>query len=109
MDAHETSPPAGEREREHLKRAHHEICTALTVFRSNVELVRLDLRGASLPGNGARIRAHLDELENAVERLRAIANEMKRWHDGVPLTRGERASDPRGHEPQQQPLLRSPP
>jgi hypothetical protein len=83
MDALAASTLASGNEREHLERAHHEICTALTVFRSNVELVRIQLRDAPLPEGGIPIHAHLDELEGAVERLLDIAHEMKRWHDGI--------------------------
>ena len=76
--------------RERLARAHHEICTALTVFRSNVELVRIQLRNTPLPENGVPVHAHLDELEGAAERLRDMAHEMKRWHDGIaPQATGE--------------------
>jgi hypothetical protein len=82
MDA-PASTQASYNQREHLERAHHEICTALTVFRSNVELVRIHLRDAPLPANGIPVHAHLDELEGAVERLRDVAQEMKRWHDGL--------------------------
>lgn len=68
-------------ERDHLARAHHEICTALTVLRSNVELVRIHLRAAPLPASGIVVHAHLDALDDAVERLNDIAHEMKRWHN----------------------------
>ena len=83
MDAPRTPSPAAS-EREHLSRAHDELCTALTVLRSNVDLVRIELRGAPLPGNGIPVHAHLDELDGAVERLRGMAHELKRWHDGLP-------------------------
>jgi hypothetical protein len=77
-------PPARGGERERLERAHDEICTALTVFCSNVELVRIQLRDAPLPEKGILVHAHLDELEGAAQRLRDMAHELKRWHDGIP-------------------------
>lgn len=83
MDAGQTSGMASASERAHLAMVHHEICTALTVFCSNVELVRMGLRDASLPEKGIVVHAHLNELESAVARLRDIAHEMKRWHDGM--------------------------
>jgi hypothetical protein len=92
MDALRMTTRIPDHEREHLARAHHEICTALTVFCSNVELVRIELRNATLPENGAPIRAHLDELESAVDRLRQMADEMKRWHaDAAPAASGASA------------------
>lgn len=99
------SSTARDVERAHLARAHHEICTALTVFSSNVELVRIELRDAPLPTNVVPVHAHLDELEGAVDRLRDIAREMKRWHDdisrspsaeGNPHENGGRAGEARG-------------
>jgi signal transduction histidine kinase len=83
MEALEASNPTADGEREHLARAHHEICTALTVLRSNVELVRIRLRDAPLPENGVPVHEHLKELEAAVDRLRDMAREMKGWHDGI--------------------------
>lgn len=84
------NPTTAGSEREHLARAHHEICTALTVFCSNVELVRIRLRDAPLPENGIPVHVHLDELEGAADRLRDMAHEMKRWHDGIaPQPTGE--------------------
>lgn len=84
------NPTTAGSERERLARAHHEIRTALTVFRSNVELVRIQLRNAPLPENGTPVHAHLDELEGAADRLRDIAHEMKLWHDGIaPQPTGE--------------------
>lgn len=83
MDAPRTTPaPQGQGEREHLEQAHHEICTALTVFCSTVELVRFRLRGT--PADGAPMQAHLNELEGAVARMRDIAHEMKAWHARLP-------------------------
>lgn len=87
MDASGTSAPLADGERERLARAHHEICTALTVLRSNVALVRIHLRGAArpgaVPGNAAPVHGLLDEVEGAIERLHGTAREMRRWHDGV--------------------------
>lgn len=83
MDASQVSA-AGDHERAHLERAHHEICTALTVFSSNVELVRIELRRSpSSQGTSLPVQAHLDELDAAVARLRSIAKEMEAWHAGI--------------------------
>jgi hypothetical protein len=96
MDASGTSTPLADGERERLARAHHEICTALTVLRSNAALVRIQLRGASRPGvvQGAPAPVHalMDEIERAVERLHGTAREMRRWHDGVALHPGSEAN-----------------
>lgn len=70
-------------ERAHLALAHHELCTALTVLGCNVELVRIELRDGPLVEHRILVSAHLDELENAVDRLRDMAHQMKRWHDGI--------------------------
>jgi hypothetical protein len=73
--------PTTTRERAHLTAAHHEICTALTVFRSNIELVRIRLSDASPDDRSIPIHMHLGEIDAAIERLRSIADVMKRWHD----------------------------
>lgn len=96
MNAPASLSTPGVVEREHLARAHHEICTALTVFVSNVELVRIKLRDAERGGDVIPVHAHLDELEWAVDRLRQTAREMKEWHDGIPPPSSEpptRAAD----------------
>lgn len=80
----EPSPLRGalstQREQEHLETAHHEICTALTVLQSNVELVRVELRHEGDPGTHVTIQRHLTELDMAVERLRRLAEQMRSWH-----------------------------
>jgi len=85
--------PAGEPERAYLERAHHEICTALTVFSSNVELVRIELRRAPIPDQGLPVHAHLDEIDAAVGRLRGIAKEMEAWHAGIARPTAEELVD----------------
>lgn len=92
MDTPGGSSTARDIERAHLELAHHEICTALTVFRLTAELVRIELRGAPVQANHSRVHAHLDELERAVDRLRDVAREMKRWHKGTPLPSAEAAT-----------------
>ncbi|HVM44629.1 MAG TPA: hypothetical protein VM582_01740 [Candidatus Thermoplasmatota archaeon] len=78
MDALADLSPASTRERARLTTAHHEICTALTVFRSNLALVRIRLTDdpTSIP-----IHVHLEEIDLAIDRLHGIAHELKRWHD----------------------------
>lgn len=68
------------REQANLEDAHHEICTALTVLRSNVELVRIELRGEPLDAHTIAVHGHLSELELAVERLQRLAATMRGWH-----------------------------
>lgn len=87
MDASASSTTSREVERERLERTHHEICTALTVFSSNVELVRIKLRSVPLP-NDVPVHVHLDEIELAVDRLHEMARELKRWHDSTRLLVG---------------------
>lgn len=99
MDATGTSSTSRDIEREHLARAHHEICTALTVFGSNVELVRIELRDASHPVNVVPVHAHLDELEGAVDRLRDMARELKQWHDGLAPPLNEPTPTGAGEQP----------
>ena len=72
------------REQEHLETAHHEICTALTVLRSNVELVRVELRHEGDPSTHVTVQRHLTELDMAVERLKRLAAQMRTWHGGGP-------------------------
>lgn len=83
MDAPTAATRRRQDERDRLARAHYEICTALTVLRSNVELVRIELRHQPLDSDPVPLRAHLSELDGAVDRLRGLAHEMKQWHDGV--------------------------
>lgn len=75
-------PAPGESEQAHLEEAHHELCTALTCVRSNVELVRVELRRPGWPTrNGAiHIAAHLGEVETAVERLERLATDLRARH-----------------------------
>lgn len=72
----------GESERAHLEEAHHELCTALTSVRSNVELAQINLRGNALSRTerDLRIRIHLGEVETAVVRLERLAKELRAWH-----------------------------
>lgn len=72
----------GESERAHLEVAHHELCTALTSVRSNVELARIMLRGsaASTTERDVQIRVHLGEVETAVDRLERLAKDLRAWH-----------------------------
>lgn len=67
-------------EKEHLERAHHEICTALTVLRSNVELVRAELRHDAGPATQLAVHAHLTELDGAVDRLKRLTVQLRAWH-----------------------------
>lgn len=60
-----------------LELAHHELCTALTSLRSNVELVRLELRANGTP---SAVRDHLGEVEVAVQRLERLARAFRTWH-----------------------------
>ena len=66
----------------YLEAAHHEICTALTVLQSNVELVRVELRREADPSIRITVQRHLSELDLAVDRLRRLAASMRTWHDG---------------------------
>ena len=81
MDALADRKATTTRERAHLTAAHHEICTALTVARSNIDLVRIRLSDVSPSDMSIPIYVHLSEIDAAIERLRNIAHEMKRWHD----------------------------
>lgn len=74
---------ASAREQAHLEGAHHEICSALTVLRSNVELVRIELREDTDPGTRVAVHRHLTELDAAVDRLQRLAVAMKAWHSGA--------------------------
>lgn len=76
---------ASPQEMEHLERAHHEICTALTVLRSNVELVRVELRHDAEPSTHVAVQRHLTELDLAVDRLNRLAAQMRAWHAGEPV------------------------
>lgn len=64
----------------HLVRAHYEICTALMVLRSNVALVRVELRETAPAEVRVAVQTHLSELDLAVDRLRRLAAEMRGWH-----------------------------
>lgn len=83
-------------EREHLERAHDEICTALTVLRSNVDLVRAELAreadGEAHPAVDPAVERHLRELDMALDRLRGLARQMRVWHGpgpvGAPVAKG---------------------
>lgn len=79
---------ASPRERERLEQAHHEICTALTVLRSNVELVRIELRGDPDAPSQVVVQRHLGELDLAVERLRRLALQMRAWHENDSIDPG---------------------
>lgn len=68
------------REQEHLEEAHHEICTALTVLQSNVELVRVELRHQA--DTRVAVQRHMNELEQGLERLKQLAAQMRVWHEG---------------------------
>lgn len=74
-------PSASAREREHLEEAHHELCTALTVLRSRVELVRVELRDGSGDSAQIRVHQHVRELDLAVDRLGRLALRLRSWHD----------------------------
>lgn len=75
------------REREHLETAHHEICTALTVLWSNMELVRVELRREPEGAPRAALQTHLTELDAASQRLKRLTVELRRWHGGSPKPR----------------------
>lgn len=82
---------AATRERDHLERAHHELCSALTILRSNVALVRVELQEEKDPASRASVQRHLSELDGAVDRLLGLAVQMRAWH-------GESGLDARDHE-----------
>lgn len=67
--------------RAHLDRAHYEIRTALTIVRSNVELVRRALRTPADDDTRVALHAHLSELDLAIDRLLRLASEIRAWHD----------------------------
>lgn len=69
-----------EREQSPMERAHQELCTALTALRSNVELVRIELRPGRAPDTREMVAAHLSELDRAVDRLERLAHDMRSWH-----------------------------
>ena len=75
-------------EQEHLETAHHEICTALTVLQSNVDLVRVELRHEEDPAQFVTIERHLTELDLAVDRLKRLAKQLRTWHAGDPIRGG---------------------
>jgi phage shock protein A len=78
MTAWVDEPPVGERA--HLEQTYHELCTALTTLRSNVELVRLELRPPSAQETADHVVGHLVELETAVDRLEELAAKLRGWH-----------------------------
>lgn len=67
-------------DRSELELAHQELCTALTALRSNVELVRIELRPDRAPEARQMVAAHLSELDLAVDRLERLARDMRQWH-----------------------------
>lgn len=69
-------------EREHLETAYHELCTALTIARSNVALARLRLVGSERPG-AILVGAHLTEVDAAIDRLEEIAGGLRARHAGL--------------------------
>lgn len=71
--------PASLRELTRLEAAHYEICTALTVLRSNVELVRIELRHEADASTTIAVQQHLTELDAALDRLRRLAAQMRTW------------------------------
>lgn len=81
MDTGPTGPrtPAAS-ERAHLEEAHHELCTALTSVRTNVVLAHIILKAEAAAERDVRLRAHLGEVETAVERLERLAKELRAWH-----------------------------
>lgn len=77
------APPVAD-PRPRIAHMHHEICTALTVLRSNVELVRIELRGDVPTDRQVLVQRHLVEVDLAVDRLRRLAVEMRSWQlDGA--------------------------
>lgn len=78
------------REQEHLETAHHEICTALTVLRSNLDLVQVELRHEADAATHATLQRHLTELDAAVERLKRLASQLRTWHNDEPDATGAR-------------------
>lgn len=72
--------------------AHHEICTALTVLQSNVELVRIELRHDANASTHFVVQDHLVELEAAVERLKSLAARLRAWHETTPSSRPDRSA-----------------
>lgn len=83
-------------EREHLREVHHEICTALTVLRCNVALVRVELRDEADPRIASALGDHLSELDAAVDRLHLFARTLRVRHDQRPQAL---TPDPREGEP----------
>ena len=67
-------------ERAHLEEVHHQLCNALTSLRSNLELVRLELRKDAPASGGDAIDVHVTEAEFAVDRLEELARSVVLWH-----------------------------
>ena len=84
MDAEPTNPPAPRKpEQERLAQTHHELRTALTSLRSNVELVRIELRDPARAEPAAReqrVAVYLVEMETALDRLVRLAEALRAWH-----------------------------
>lgn len=91
-DTSEDAPAVSSRERAHLERAHHEICTALTVLRSNVELVRIDLRKEPHPKGRVTVHDHLGELDAAVDRLQTLVLTIRTWRGAEATGRPRRGA-----------------
>ena len=66
-------------ERERLEQAHHDICTALTVLKNNVELARIRILRDQPESTRVAVHVHLDEIDWAHERLHQVARDLKAW------------------------------
>lgn len=73
-----------------LESDHHEICTALTVLRTNVELVRIELRQSDArhvdPREDALVDACLAELDVALDRIHRVARSLRSRRSDEPKT-----------------------
>jgi hypothetical protein len=67
----------------HLEAMHEEVCTALTQLRLNLHLARAGLP-RSEAGPQAGVGEHLDEADEAVERLARFAHRLRAWRAGQP-------------------------
>ena len=73
------SPSDTHADRAHLERAHYELCTALTILQSNVDLMRLELLDRVDREARLAVHGHVAELESAIDRLQLLAREIREW------------------------------
>jgi len=67
------------RERRRLELAHEELCTALTVLRTNVDLVATQMERDPSAERSVLVVAHLGEVNGAVDRLEVLAHRLRAW------------------------------